>query len=149
MAGVDLALEPGDGLGPVAGGRVEQAERGAGRGASGRSAIRCIRVAATRGTQARRRQGRAASSRTSNRSLGTARVAWPTPGLAVLVGDPDRQPAGGHGVELQLLDQPLEVADQPGVEDHRVGGRLAEAAAPREHLVQRAARGGSAARGRR
>ena len=93
-------------------------------------------VAGTPGSHALRRQGRAASSRRSNRSLGTGSVLWPTPALAVLVADRDRQPAGGHAVEPQLLDQPLEVADQPGVEDHRAGGRLAEGSAPRQHLVR-------------
>ena len=74
--------------------------------------------------------------------------AWPTPDLAVLVDDPDGEPAGGHAVVFQLLDQPLEVADQPGVEDDGLGGRLAEAAAARQGLVSRAP-GGSAGRPRR
>ncbi len=148
VAGVDLALDPGDGLGLGAapGGR---------RGPAGNrpwvvrsSAIRCIWVARARRNPgppkagaggiekdvepvARNRQGRLAEA-----------------GLAVPVADPDGQPAGEHGMVLQLLDQPLEVADQPGVKDDR-DRRSSRQSSPRATApCARGGRGGSAGRGR-
>ena len=103
------------------------------RAASARPRTRGTPGPAEAGAGARRAAGRTGRSAPSG-SPGRR------PDLAVLVADPDRQPAGEHLVVLQLLDQPLEVADQPGVEDARVGRRLAEAPAPREGLVRRPAR---------
>ena len=72
----------------------------------------------------------------------------PGTNLPGLVGDPDGESADGHGVKLELLNQSLEVAHQPGIKHIGIGGRFPEAA-PRDRALWAGACGGLAGRDRR
>ena len=89
------------------------------------------------GTQARARQclARLQQQVEAVRRLGQVDLAAAP--AAVLVPDEDLEAADRDDVVLQFLDQPLDVARQPGVQPVGVGRRLAEAAAARQHLVRR------------
>ena len=136
MAVVDLFLEQGDGLGPgPLLGRVEEVQRVLAAG--GKVLGDQVHVGGLDAGHPRLAQAGAGRLEQEVEPIaGNRQRSLADAGMAGLVLERDRQPAGGHAMEPQLLDQPLEVADQPGVKDHRAGGRFAKASSPRQHLVR-------------
>src|SRR5271166_5369859 len=136
MAVVDLLLEQGNGLGPGPPlGRVEEVQRVLAAG--GKVLGDQVHVAGLDAGQPRLAQtGAGRLEQEVEPIAGNRQRSLAGAGMAGLVLDRDRQLARGYAVEPQLLDQPLEIADQPGVEDHRSGGRFAKASPPRQHLVR-------------